>query len=109
MVVAPALAAGNTVVLKPAEYTSLTALKFAEICRDVGLPAGVVNIVTGDGQVGELLVGLEVEPAEERPSPEGPRRHADRRPIERRRFVAESSSLETQPPEERRRKITRFE
>lgn len=56
---APALAAGNTVVLKPAEYTSLTALKFAELCRDVGLPPGVVNIVTGDGQVGELLVGHE--------------------------------------------------
>lgn len=53
---APALAAGNTVVLKPAEYTSLTALKFAELCQEVGLPAGVVNIITGDGQVGELLV-----------------------------------------------------
>ncbi len=54
--VAPALAAGNTVVLKPAEYTSLTALKFAELCREVGLPAGVVNIVTGDGAVGEQLI-----------------------------------------------------
>jgi aldehyde dehydrogenase (NAD+) len=54
--IAPALAAGNTVVLKPAEYTSLTALAFAEICRDVGLPPGVVNIVTGDGRTGAALV-----------------------------------------------------
>ncbi len=54
--VAPALAMGNTVVLKPAEYTSLTALLFADICRQVGLPKGVVNIVTGDGAVGEMIV-----------------------------------------------------
>ncbi|MEE4659389.1 MAG: aldehyde dehydrogenase family protein [Halieaceae bacterium] len=54
--VAPALAAGNTVVLKPAEYTSLSALRFAEICQDIGLPPGVLNIVTGDGSVGEQLV-----------------------------------------------------
>ncbi|HEV2130024.1 MAG TPA: aldehyde dehydrogenase family protein [Longimicrobiaceae bacterium] len=54
--IAPALATGNTVVLKPAEFTSLTALRFAEVCRDVGLPAGVVNIVTGDGRTGEALV-----------------------------------------------------
>ncbi len=54
--VAPALAMGNTVVLKPAEWTPLTALCFAEICREVGLPPGVVNIVTGDGAVGELIV-----------------------------------------------------
>ncbi|WP_029042040.1 aldehyde dehydrogenase family protein [Cucumibacter marinus] len=54
--IAPALAAGNTVVLKPAEFTSLTALFFAEICRDIGLPKGVVNIVTGDGRVGEMIV-----------------------------------------------------
>ena len=54
--VAPALAAGNTVVLKPAEQTSLTALLFADICRQVGLPKGVVNIVTGDGAVGEMIV-----------------------------------------------------
>ena len=47
--IAPALAAGNTVVLKPAEFTSLTALLFAEICQEIGLPPGVVNIVTGDG------------------------------------------------------------
>ena len=53
--IAPALAAGNTVVLKPAEWTSLTALLFAEICHDIGLPAGVVNIVTGDGAVGSTL------------------------------------------------------
>src|SRR5215510_9075576 len=54
--IAPALAAGNTVVLKPAEFTPLTALAFAEICHEVGLPAGVVNIVTGDGSTGEALV-----------------------------------------------------
>ena len=47
--VAPALATGNTVVLKPAEWTPLTALLFADICRQAGLPKGVVNIVTGDG------------------------------------------------------------
>ncbi|MEH6526276.1 MAG: aldehyde dehydrogenase family protein [Sneathiella sp.] len=54
--IAPAIAAGNTVVLKPAEYTSLTALCFAEICKDAGLPDGVINIITGDGQTGEYLV-----------------------------------------------------
>jgi aldehyde dehydrogenase (NAD+) len=54
--IAPALATGNTVVLKPAEFTPLTALAFAEICQEVGLPAGVVNIVTGDGATGEALV-----------------------------------------------------
>src|SRR5271157_2101376 len=54
--IAPALATGNTVVLKPAEYTPLTALAFAEICTGIGLPPGVVNIVTGDGQTGEALV-----------------------------------------------------
>ena len=52
---APALAMGNTVVLKPAEYTSLTALCFAELCREAGLPKSVVNIVTGDGRTGELV------------------------------------------------------
>ncbi|WP_287884825.1 MULTISPECIES: aldehyde dehydrogenase family protein [Paracoccus] len=59
--VAPALAAGNTVVLKPAEYTPLTALAFAEICAHVGLPAGVVNIVTGDGETGAALVRAPVD------------------------------------------------
>ncbi len=54
--VAPALATGNTVVLKPAEYTSLTALRFAELCAEAGLPEGVVNIVTGDGRTGERIV-----------------------------------------------------
>jgi aldehyde dehydrogenase (NAD+) len=54
--IAPALASGNTVVLKPAEFTPLTALAFAHLCQEVGLPAGVVNIVTGDGTTGELLV-----------------------------------------------------
>jgi aldehyde dehydrogenase (NAD+) len=54
--IAPALATGNTVVLKPAEYTPLTALAFAELCSEVGLPKGVVNIVTGDGSTGEALV-----------------------------------------------------
>lgn len=59
--IAPALAMGNTVVLKPAEYTSLTALLFADICRQAGLPKGVVNIVTGDGAVGEMIVNAEVD------------------------------------------------
>jgi aldehyde dehydrogenase (NAD+) len=54
--IAPALAAGNTVVLKPAEYTPLSALAFAELCQEAGLPQGVVNIVTGDGATGALLV-----------------------------------------------------
>ncbi len=54
--IAPALAAGNTVVLKPAEFTSLTALRFAELCDEAGLPPGVVNIVTGDGRTGALIV-----------------------------------------------------
>lgn len=54
--IAPALATGNTVVLKPAEFTPLTALAFAEICTEIGLPPGVVNIVTGDGSTGEALV-----------------------------------------------------
>ncbi|MCP9289977.1 aldehyde dehydrogenase family protein [Gracilimonas sediminicola] len=54
--IAPALACGNTVVLKPAETTSLTALKFAELVRDCGLPEGVVNIVTGAGQTGAEIV-----------------------------------------------------
>ena len=54
--IAPALAAGNTVVLKPAESTSLTALLFAEVCQQAELPAGVVNIVTGDGSTGALIV-----------------------------------------------------
>ncbi|MBR9840889.1 MAG: aldehyde dehydrogenase family protein [Rhodobacteraceae bacterium] len=59
--VAPALATGNTVVLKPAEWTPLTALLFADICRQAGLPKGVVNIVTGDGAVGEMIVASEVD------------------------------------------------
>lgn len=54
--IAPALAAGNTVVLKPAEYTSLTALLFGQICQEAGLPRGVVNIVSGDGRTGEAIV-----------------------------------------------------
>jgi aldehyde dehydrogenase (NAD+) len=54
--IAPAIATGNTVVLKPAEFTPLTALAFAEICTEIGLPPGVVNIVTGDGSTGEALV-----------------------------------------------------
>ncbi|HZU68205.1 MAG TPA: aldehyde dehydrogenase family protein [Ktedonobacteraceae bacterium] len=55
--IAPALAMGNTVVLKPARYTSLTALKFAEIIQEIGLPPGVINIVTGEAsRVGEALV-----------------------------------------------------
>ncbi|MFK7744342.1 MAG: aldehyde dehydrogenase family protein [Roseobacter sp.] len=59
--IAPALAMGNTVVLKPAEYTPLTALLFADICQQAGLPKGVVNIVTGDGQTGEMIVASDVD------------------------------------------------
>jgi aldehyde dehydrogenase (NAD+) len=54
--IAPAIALGNTVILKPAEFTPLTAILFAEICTMAGLPPGVVNIVTGDGATGELIV-----------------------------------------------------
>ncbi len=54
--IAPALAAGNTVVLKPAETTPLTAMLFAEICQQADLPAGVVNIITGAGETGKSLV-----------------------------------------------------
>ncbi len=59
--VAPALAAGNTIVLKPAEYTPLTALLFAELSREAGLPKGVLNIVTGDGTTGAALVDAPVD------------------------------------------------
>ena len=59
--VAPALAFGNTVVLKPAEYTPLSALLFAELAARVGLPKGVLNIVTGDGETGAALVAAEVD------------------------------------------------
>jgi aldehyde dehydrogenase (NAD+) len=54
--VAPALAAGNTVVIKPAEYTPLTALALAELAREIGLPPGVLNVINGDGRTGALLV-----------------------------------------------------
>jgi aldehyde dehydrogenase (NAD+) len=54
--IAPAIALGNTCVLKPAEFTPLSALLFAEMCERAGLPKGVVNIVTGDGATGELIV-----------------------------------------------------
>jgi aldehyde dehydrogenase (NAD+) len=54
--IAPALACGNVVVLKPAEFTSLTALRFAQLCEEIGLPSGVVNIITGDGQTGAAMV-----------------------------------------------------
>ena len=53
--IAPAIACGNTVVLKPAEYTSLTALFFAELCMKAKLPNGVINIVTGDGSTGQHI------------------------------------------------------
>jgi len=59
--IAPALAMGNTVVLKPAEYTSLTALLFADLCHQAGVPKGVINIVTGDGAVGEMIVQAQVD------------------------------------------------
>ena len=54
--IAPAIACGNTVVLKPAEFTSLTALFFAELCEKANLPKGVINIITGDGSTGQHLV-----------------------------------------------------
>lgn len=54
--IAPALAAGNTIIIKPAEFTSLTALAFADICSEAGIPPGVVNIVTGDGETGKAMV-----------------------------------------------------
>src|SRR5438105_3021703 len=54
--VAPALAAGCTIVIKPAEFTPLTALLFAELAAEVGLPAGVLNVLTGDGETGKLIV-----------------------------------------------------
>ncbi|HEY9898919.1 MAG TPA: aldehyde dehydrogenase family protein [Pantanalinema sp.] len=54
--IAPALAAGNTVVLKPAEFTPLTALAFAELAHEAGLPPGVLNVLTGDGEAGKLMV-----------------------------------------------------
>ncbi len=53
--IAPAIALGNTVVLKPAEYTSLTALYFAELCQKAKIPSGVINIITGDGTTGEFI------------------------------------------------------
>ncbi|HEX9069348.1 MAG TPA: aldehyde dehydrogenase family protein, partial [Ktedonobacterales bacterium] len=59
--VAPALAAGNTVVLKPAEFTPLTAILFAELAERVGLPPGVLNVVTGDGRTGAALVSAEID------------------------------------------------
>jgi aldehyde dehydrogenase (NAD+) len=57
--IAPALALGNTVVLKPAEFTPLSALLFAELAAEAGLPAGVLNVVTGDGATGAALVAHE--------------------------------------------------
>ena len=59
--IAPALAMGNTVVLKPAEFTPLSAIAFAEIVEQSGLPAGVVNIINGDGKTGEALVNSSVD------------------------------------------------
>src|SRR4030095_5398077 len=59
--IAPALAAGNTVVLKPAETTPLSALHFCDVLRQVELPPGVVEIVTGDGRTGAAIVKSEVE------------------------------------------------
>ena len=53
--ICPALAMGNTVVLKPATYTRLSALLLAEICAEAGLPPGVFNVVTGSGQMGSVL------------------------------------------------------
>ena len=85
--IAPALAAGNTVVLKPAETTPLTALLFAEICQQADLPPGVVNIVTGAGETGRALVepprrrqgGVHRLDRGRQPIAQGRRRHAARR------------------------------
>ena len=82
--IAPALAMGNTVVLKPAEFTSLTALRFAELCDEVGLPPGVVNIITGDGRTGAALVahpgrGQDRLHRLDRGRPDHPRRHRRQR------------------------------
>ncbi len=60
--------ARHTVVLKPAEYTSLTALLFAEMCRKAGLPDGVVNIVTGDGATGEEIATIPASPRSRSPA-----------------------------------------
>ena len=79
--IAPALAAGNTVVLKPAETTPLSALLFADICRQAELPPGVVNVVTGDGRAG---AGWGTRTRACRPSPRS-RRSAPRRAAGRRR------------------------
>ncbi len=59
--IAPALAMGNTVVLKPAEYTPMSAMIFAEICQQAGVPKGVINIVTGDGKTGQAIVESDVD------------------------------------------------
>ncbi|WP_347831671.1 aldehyde dehydrogenase family protein [uncultured Planktomarina sp.] len=59
--IAPALAMGNTVVLKPAEYTPMTAMLFANICAQAGVPPGVVNIITGDGSTGEALTASNID------------------------------------------------
>ena len=59
--VAPALATGNAVVLKPAEWTPLTALLFADLCAEAGVPPGVVNVVTGDGRTGAALARAEID------------------------------------------------
>lgn len=59
--IAPALAMGNTVVLKPAEFTSLSAMVFADLCDAAGVPPGVINIVTGDGETGAALVASDVD------------------------------------------------
>ena len=59
--IAPALAMGNTMVLKPAEYTPMTAMLFADICAQAGVPPGVVNIITGDGSTGEALTASNVD------------------------------------------------
>jgi aldehyde dehydrogenase (NAD+) len=78
--IAPALAAGNTVVLKPAESTSLTALLFAEVCQQADLPAGVVNIVTGDGSTGAARSHSPAQLKLAKPSPARLRRRRRRQP-----------------------------
>jgi aldehyde dehydrogenase (NAD+) len=85
--VAPALAAGNTVILKPAEFTPLTALCFAEIAESAGLPPGVFNVVTGDGATGKVLV----EHPDVRRSPSPARRRSAASFARRRPAAARSS------------------
>ena len=85
---APALAAGNTVVLKPAELTPLTALRFAEIALEAGMPEGVVNVVVGPGSVVRRSGWSSTPTSPRSPSPARPRSGARSPPAPRRRSSA---------------------